>query len=739
MEKTKAHLLVEKVAELIHHSFNPFEFQKNALHLSDNSANENDIVAIINEMLETANKIQMMMLQHYSTPEQFIDIVGRFDFPLIVFLKEEGEYIPIIIHKKKGQNWIFKLEKGKFAHYRYDSKIVPSLLTKSEFGEKYDRQIVFITPASINSLISPNLSKDDYADDQEFTPIRRLLRLLSTERNEIGYIYVYAIAIGLISLSMPLGIQAIINLISSGMIINSVALLISMVILGILVGGGLQILQVSMVEILQRRVFAKAAFEFAYRIPKVRTESVLKEYPPELMNRFFDILTVQKGLPKLLIEISSAILQVVFGIILLSFYHPFFVFFGFILMLILFVLFYFTGPRGLKTSIYESKYKYKIAHWLQELARTLIPFKLAGFTNLPLQKMDYYLNNYLKSRKAHFSVLMNQYSFIILFKALITGGVLIVGSLLVIDKEITLGQFVASEIVIILIINAIEKLIVSMDVVYDLLTALDKIGHVTDLPMEQEQGAVIPRTDNEIGASIEVRELKYKFPDADQHTLKELSFKIESGNRVAIAGSSNSGKFTLINILAGILHDYEGIATLDGLSLRDIDINSLRDNVGMYVSEEHVFDGTIYENISMGISRTNIYDVMWAIEQVGLSKEINALKNGLQTQMIAGGKGFSSTTIKKIALARAIAEKPRLLILNDFLGTLDKNEKLKMLNFLFDKTNNWTLICLSNDPAVMAYCDKIILLDNGFLAAEETYENLVRIDWFRDTLGKNNE
>lgn len=735
MEKTKAHIIIQKIANLISHNYNPFDFKQNILHLNDNT-DQDDIVTLTNDLIETGNKIQLMLIQHYAPKENFLSILKKFNFPFLVFERnEKGKIIPIIL-QRKGNNIVSHklLDDKSFTEHKFNLNELDNYLKKSEFGNKYENQILFLSPGSINSLISPNLNKDDYSDDKEYTPLRRLYRLLSTERKEIGYIYIYAVAIGLISLSLPLGIQAIINLISSGMVFNSVILLIIGVILGIIIGGVLQILQTSMVEILQRRVFAKAAFEFAYRIPKIRSESILQEYPPELMNRFFDILTVQKGLPKLLIEISSALLQIIFGMVLLSFYHPIFIFFGIVLIFILSMLFVATGPKGLKTSIYESKYKYKIAHWLQELGRTLIPFKLAGFTNLPLQKMDYYLNNYLKSRKAHFGVLINQYSFIIVFKTIITGGVLIMGSILVTNKEITLGQFVASEIVIILIIGAVEKTIVSMDVIYDLLTALDKIGNVTDLPLEKEQGAIIPRTENEIGVELNVTKLKYQYENSSKISLKEINFGIKAGERVAISGNSNSGKNTLMQIISGILHNYEGAITLDGLSLRDIDINSLRDNVGIYVSEEHVFDGTIFENISMGITRTNIYDVMSAIENVGLADTVNALPDGLNTQLIAGGKGFSTSTIKKICLARAVAEKPRLLIINDFLGSLDKSEKLKILNYLFDAKNKWTLICVTNDPAFLAFCDKILVLDNGYVAAEDTFENLTKINWFNDTI-----
>ena len=156
---------------------------------------------------------------------------------------------------------------------------------------------------------------------------------------------------GLISLTLPLGIQATVSLVSGGVVFSSIYLLIALVIIGVLATGGLQVMQITLVEYLQRRVFTKAAFEFAFRVPRIKAEALLNYYPPELMNRFFDVLTIQKGLPKLLIDLSSGIIQILFGLILLSFYHPFFVFFSLILIGMLSLIFYTTGPKGLQSSI----------------------------------------------------------------------------------------------------------------------------------------------------------------------------------------------------------------------------------------------------------------------------------------------------------------------------------------------------------------------------------------------------
>jgi ABC-type bacteriocin/lantibiotic exporter with double-glycine peptidase domain len=316
-------------------------------------------------------------------------------------------------------------------------------------------------------------------------PLDRFWRLLKPDQKEIRNVYVYSIFNGLVALSLPLGIQAIINLIQGGQVSTSWIVLLIFVVAGVGVTGVLQIFQLRITENLQQKIFTRAAFEFAYRIPRIRFESLYREYAPELMNRFFDTMSVQKGLPKILIDFSAATLQVIFGLILLSFYHPFFIVFSLVLVLLVYAIFYFTAKRGLETSLDESKYKYKMAHWLEELARTGTTFKLAGKTDLPLSTTDIHVGNYLKAREFHFRVLVQQYSLMVVFKVIVATGLLAIGGILVMEQLMNIGQFVAAEIIILLIMNSVEKLILSFETIYDVLTALEKMGQVTDKELEQ--------------------------------------------------------------------------------------------------------------------------------------------------------------------------------------------------------------------------------------------------------------
>ena len=324
------------------------------------------------------------------------------------------------------------------------------------------------------------------------SPLQRLIQLLATEKKDIGYIYLYALVTGVISLSLPLGVQAVFNLVSGGLVFSSIYLLIGLVILGVLVTGLLLVGQMSLVEVLQQRIFAKAAFEFTYRLPRIQQDALDGYYPPELMNRFFDVMTIQKGLPKLLIDLTAAVVQIFFSIILLSAYHPIFIGFGVFITVVIYLICRLNGPSGIKTSLNESKYKYKTVAWLEEMAADLPSYHYGrhskpAHAQEPIDRMDDLVAHYLAHRNQHFDVLKRFFYSGVAFKTLTIGGLLVLGTTLVVGREMSLGQFVAAELIIVLITNAVDKLMSGIDTVFDMLTAVEKIGAVTDMPLDSDE------------------------------------------------------------------------------------------------------------------------------------------------------------------------------------------------------------------------------------------------------------
>ncbi len=544
--------------------------------------------------------------------------------------------------------------------------------------------------------------------------VKRLYKLLRLERADITNIFIFAIFAGLINLSLPLGIQAIITFLNAGELSTSWGILVIFVIAGIALVGFLQVRQLTITEAIEQKIFAKAAFDFAFRIPRIRQSAVQNKYVPELVNRFFEILTVQKGLSKLLIDFSSASLQIIFSLILLSLYHPMFLLLGVGLVIILYLIFYFTGPAGLRTSLEESKYKFEVAHWLEEIGRTMTTFKLIGNSTLPINKTDDLVEGYLKARKKHFRILVWQFSGMIVFKVTVAAGLIILGSILVIDRQINIGQFVAAEVIIVLLIGAVEKLILSMDTIYDLLTALEKIGTVSDLPLETDKGTDIRETNTDNGLNIRFHNVSFAYPDeGGRDILHNVNFEMISGHRMCISGPNGSGKTTLLKLMTGMFDNFQGTISLNGLPFRSLRIEALRSVIGDNFNDHDVFKGTLYENIHAGRKEVTKDDVLWAIKQCDLEDFVATTKTGLDTPLDPEGRRLSTGIVRKIVLARAIAERPKILLLEDTLTGMSHDERMHIYGGLLDKKNGWTIIIISNDPAVREMCDDHLMMIDG--------------------------
>lgn len=545
------------------------------------------------------------------------------------------------------------------------------------------------------------------------TPLKRFWLLLKPDKKEITNIYVYAIFAGLINLSLPLGIQAIINFIQGGAISTSWIILIIIVLIGIALAGALQINQLKITENLQQKIFTRASIEFVYRIPRVKLEALYNYHAPELVNRFFDTITVQKGLSKMLIDFSSAILQIIFGLLLLSFYHSFFLFFSLVLVVSVVLIFRLTLNRGVATSIEESNFKYKVAYWIQELARTSTTFKLAGKTDLALDKANDYTGGYLNAREKHFKILLSQYWLMVIFKVAVVAGLLIIGGFLVMEQEMNIGQFVASEIIILLIISSVEKLIMSMETIYDVLTGIDKISKVTDLELENydEKGLVVNFQDKPMRVDIE--ELCFSYPNRIDPLFKNLNLTIASGERILLQGRNGSGKHSLLNIISGLFNFDTGNLRFNGSALNEIKRESLRSVTGDCMDQEQLFEGTILDNITLGRPGITLEHINEVVDALGLRSYINTTEFGLNTSILPGGNQISESTVKKILIARSVVHKPKLLLLKDAMHDINSADRTAIIDYLIDKKQPWTLIAVSTDEYFTQKVDRVVEIVNG--------------------------
>jgi ABC-type branched-subunit amino acid transport system ATPase component len=539
----------------------------------------------------------------------------------------------------------------------------------------------------------------------------KLFRLLRLDGKEITALYLLSILSGLIQLSLPLGIQAIINfaIVATGrnQLPASMWVLIFLVVLGVLFTGMLKINQMKIVEKIQQKIFTRFSFEFSERIPKLSVKSIDQYHLPELVNRFFDIPTLQKSMAKLLLNIPTAVIQLCFGLILLAFYNSVFIVFGIILLVILYLILYISSPKGFEASLDESNYKYEIAGWIQEIARGIKTFKFFNTYNLHLEKTNTFLEGYLNSRNKHFQILKLQYWSLVVFKILITAAMLIVGGILLIRQDINLGQFIAAEIIILSIMSAVEKLIVSLETVYDLLTSIEKINKITEKPIDEDGSYTFVKKQ---GIEIEAKNLSFGFQNTP--ILNDINFKIQPGQKVAITGDGDSGKTVLLRMLTGVFQDFEGNLSFDQIPINNYNLNSLRNHIGIYMQKQDIFSASLWENITLGNPEIKEQDVLDTFKLVGLDQFFRSLNKGFDTHLEPTGKQLSASTVQKLLIARSLLNQPSLLLLDEPMKLIADDVKQSIQNYLFG-LKDVTIVFTTNDLALIAKCEMVIYLEKG--------------------------
>ncbi len=554
-------------------------------------------------------------------------------------------------------------------------------------------------------------------------PVRRVLQVIKLEKNEISSVYFYAILNGLIQLSLPLGIQSIISFVLGGAISTSLVVMIILVVTGVFLGGLLQVNQMRLIEKVQQKIFVRYSFEFAERIPKLNLQSVDSYYLPELLNRFFDTVTLQKGISKLLLDIPGATIQIIFGLLLLSFYHPVFIFFGLVLVLLIFLILRFTSAKGMESSLRESDFKYAVGGWLEEMARVIKSFKFSRNTSLNIQRTDILVTGYLTHRTIHFNVLLLQYWSLVIFKVLITASMLIVGSILLVNQQLNIGQFIAAEIIILTVINSVEKLMVNLDTVYDVLTSVEKLGKITDKPLEVNGNLELAPEDKGLG--IEMNNVYFSYDGNDgKSVLNNINFTIHSNERVCIMGSTGSGKSTLLRLLSGAYNHFSGNIFIDNIPLSNYHLDSLRKQTGILLSQQDIFQGTLLENITMGNQEISPHHILKLAEKTGLKKVVSELEDGLNTHLDPIGKKLSKNIIQKILLLRAMVNNPRLVLMEEPFDSISETARQSLMKYLLTQTAGQTILVSCNDENFASQCDKVIFLDNGSVKVAGKWDDI---------------
>lgn len=541
-------------------------------------------------------------------------------------------------------------------------------------------------------------------------PWHRLKWLLRLESRELWVAAIYSAVIGLVSLVLPVATQTLVNTIAFGAVMQPLVVLTAIVFIALLFAAILNGYRLWVVELIQRRIFVRISGDVTHRLVRVQPEAFDQYHGPELVNRFLEVVSVQKAAATLLVDGLTVVFSATIGMILLAIYHPWLLAFDVFLLVLFHIILFPFGIGAIPTAVKESKAKYALVAWMEEIARHQIAFKTKSGATLASDKSNALVLDYLGYRAKHFRILLRQILSSFVLQALASAVLLGVGGWLVMERQLTLGQLVAAELVVALVLASFTKFGKHLEAFYDLMASIDKIGYLSDLPVERTDGEAVPGISD--GATIRMQ-IHSAGHIGVRSVLSGLEWEIPAGAKYGLVGCAGSGKSFLFDTLYLFRAPEDGWIEYDGKDTRDLSLDDLRQQIGL-VRKAEIFDGTILENLQLGRFSLDTAEAREALAHAGLLEEVQALPDGLSTKLQTGGSPLSSSQAIRLEIARALANNPRLLLLDECLDFLeDVPARNELLDRLMGPKAPWTVVVATQSEEILSRCDKVFRLEGG--------------------------
>lgn len=658
---------------------------------------------------------------------------AHLDTPLIFWSKRENQYI-IVTHAGN-----LRVKVALYGDPYHLSASISRAQLASRLGIASVNEVVevgLIHPlspaeaASIRSILEDEELSSRYAssshraahslrdhaptghEHHHMPPFRRLLKILHPERRDIFLLLVFALFSGVLYLALPFAVDIVVTNLAFGnqtkpyvqaLFIISQVLAACLLLQALIIG-----FQYYVAELIQRRIFVRTAGDLAYRLPRVQTRAFDKAHGPELVNRFLDVVTVQKNTTFFLLEGINLIAATLIGLILLALYHPMLIAFVTLLVILIIGVTWPLGRRAVDTAIRESRSKYDLVGWFEEIAAYPHMFKGPGGYELAYQRTNALASQYVHARSRHFHVVIRQISGLLIISVVASVALLLMGVWLVLSQQITLGQLVASEIIMSGIVASLIKLGKKLEAWYDTMAATDKLGHLLDLETENETGDIPTTIDPSIGMRVEARDFSFAYEDCPP-LFEKIDFTILPGQRIGICGPQGSGVSSMLDLFFALREPNSGHISFDGLDSRNWRLEHLREHVELLRRDEFI-DSTIIDNLRLGRPDVSMEEIRNALDTTGLLDDCLRHPDGLNLRLQVGGGPLSTRQRIALMIARALVQKPRLLLIDELFDGLDDETFRNLSSIVFDRRHTWTVVIATRMDEVLQLCDQTIQL-----------------------------
>jgi len=545
--------------------------------------------------------------------------------------------------------------------------------------------------------------------------LRSLLQLC---KQDIYILVIYSVFVGTLSLATPIAVQSFVTTIAFGALFQPIVVLAVFVFSGMAFVGVMRALQFYIVEVLQKRLFTYAAHRITQTLPLLPAQLYRQESLPELVNRFLDVATLQKAVATLLIDGLGIVLQTLIGLLILAFYHPFFLAFDGLLVIVISLVIVVLGRRAIVTSIEESKSKYQVHAWLEEIAQHPHVFRHTQAQAYAAFRTDAYVLQYLKKRHAHYLVLFRQVVGSLVFQAVMSALLLALGGYLVLEKQLTIGQLVAAELIVSTVVYGLTKFSKHLESFYDLMAAVDKLFHVFDLPVSNTEHTYVSAL---LDTQAPVVSLEHVSLRLTATSLKTINLNINQQEHYFIYAKTGEGKTLLAELLCGHIDTLNaGMVRISGVHFAQYRQADLVKQV-QYFSVPQLFLGTLWENLTFqkttDMNDTSMSLVFSMCEIFNVSQFIRDLPQGLNTFISYHDNHWPVHVQYRLALVRLFLQAPRCVVLDQPFVELDEQLQITLLQCVLKqaKKQEMAVVYLASSDGARHYFKHAYQLKDGQL------------------------
>jgi len=535
--------------------------------------------------------------------------------------------------------------------------------------------------------------------------------ILAPDKSFYALAAIYGIGISLLTLAVPISVQMLINTVANTSLAPLLAVL-SLTLFGLLlISGLLTALRQHLMEIFGRRFYARLTAEIATRTIFAQNPFFQDDRRADVFNRYFDISTVQKSMPSLLIGGFTILLQAVSGFVLTSFYHPFFLAFNIIIIAAAGAIWLIWGRSAMASAIALSHAKYDTAKWLESLGASNGFYKSERHVAYALERSDAFTANYIAKSKRHFRRTFAQSVGFLMLYAVASAGLLALGGWLVIQNQLTLGQLVAAELVLSAIFVGLAQLGIYLNTFYDMFAGIEELSQFWDIPQEEIDGGVVPP---EADGELEFLQARCEVRGRDV----SLNFTLPAGAKVMAAAADPPLETLLLRLVKRHAEPASGLVSFAGVDLAAIDGPWLRKEI-VVLQRPSIVDCRIRDYLQLSAPEASPAEFLTMLEIIGLDEAVARLPDGLDTEITSTGWPLSPPEALLLKLAAAVLGRPRLLILSEIYDAIPEPRLCAVLSRLPEQM---TVIYFSNRISACGM-DKFLWVD---------YEDQALFDRFDD-------